>query len=163
MKFGSFQQKTAAILVLLTVSCAAFAETEFVPKIERSISQTIYVPSYSHAITKEGRSEPLASTLFVHNVDPEQDISITGIDYHDENGRPLKKFLQSPITLPPFGSTRALVPIGSFLEGNSANFIVTWSATNPSLPPLVETVMMGGSGTQGISLTSRGRVIDQKP
>ncbi|PSQ77675.1 MAG: hypothetical protein BRD37_04635, partial [Bacteroidetes bacterium QH_8_67_23] len=42
-----------------------------------------------------------------------------------------------------------------------ANFIVRWEADRPVAPPLVETVMISTASTQGISLTSRARVIEE--
>lgn len=130
---------------------------------DRATAQTIYVPSYSRVLTKEGRSEPMASTLVVHNVDPEIEITVSTIDYYDRAGQLLKNFITETVVLAPFESTYALVPIDSVGDGIGANFLVAWSSQTPSIPPIVEAVMVGGNGTQGISLSSRGKVISQLP
>ncbi|MDJ0858897.1 MAG: DUF3124 domain-containing protein, partial [Dinoroseobacter sp.] len=44
---------------------------------DRATAQTLYVPSYSRVLTNDGDSQPLASTLVVHNVDAEHWIEIT--------------------------------------------------------------------------------------
>ncbi|MDJ0859146.1 MAG: DUF3124 domain-containing protein, partial [Dinoroseobacter sp.] len=80
----------------------------------------------------------------------------------DRTGQLLKAYLDEPIELGPFESTSALVPLGSIGDGIGANFLVTWSATSPALPPVVEAIMVGGIGTQGISFTSIGRVISEE-
>ncbi|WP_270728108.1 DUF3124 domain-containing protein [Shimia sp. Alg240-R146] len=150
-----------ALVLFVAAFCAsnsALAQT-----VEKASGQTVYVPAYTQVLTKEGRSEPLAAMLFIHNVDPNQPIMITGVDYFAENGALLKSFATASRELVGFESTRTLVPIGSSEDGIGANFIVTWTSSKPAIPPIVETVMTGGSGVQGISLTSRGRVIEQSP
>lgn len=128
---------------------------------ERFTSQMVYVPSFSHILTQAGRSQPLASTLVIHNIDPQQDITISRIDYHDRTGRRLKSFVPNDVQLSPWESTNALVPIDTAGDGIGANFVVVWSSQSPVLAPVVEAVMIGGTGTQGISFTSRGRTISQ--
>ena len=135
----------------------------FAQVVDRATSQTVYVPSYSRVLTQEGRSQPLASTLVVHNIDPEEVIEITSIDYYDRTGQMLEAFLDAPVFLAPYESTNALVPLGSVGDGIGANFIVVWSSRAPARPPAIEAIMIGGSGTQGISFTSTGRLISRIP
>ncbi len=131
--------------------------------LDRVTSQTVYVPSYSRVLTQDEEGQPLASTLVVHNVDPEIAISVTSIAYFDQNGVLLRSFVTDPVPLAPFASTNAVVPLGSIGAGIGANFVVKWIATNPAVPPVVEAIMIGGEGTRGISFTSKGVVIAQTP
>ncbi|MGR3637612.1 MAG: DUF3124 domain-containing protein [Shimia sp.] len=149
------------LLSILAHVCASTSASAQI--VEKASGQTVYIPAYAQVLSKEGRSEPLASTLVIHNIDPSRSIMITRIEYFDQNGALLKSFVSAPRELTAFESMRALVPIGSFKDGVGANFIVTWTSSKPAIPPIAETVMMGGSGTHGISLTSRGRVIEHSP
>lgn len=156
--FKSFGSFTLVLVSLLAVPIASLAEA-----LESATAQVVYVPSYSRVLTQEGRSEPLASTLVVHNVSRQSKIRVERVDYYDRAGQLLETLVSEPVELTPFGSMNALVPIGSVGDGIGANFIVTWSSEEPVLPPIVEAIMVGGSGTQGISFTSRGRVLSQDP
>ncbi len=120
-------------------------------------------PRIQEFFTQEGRSEPLASTLVVHNVSVQSEIKVERVEYYDRTGQLLETLVNEPVQLMPFGSMSALVPIDSVGDGIGANFVVTWSAEVPVLPPIVEAIMVGGSGTQGISFTSRGQVLSQTP
>ena len=128
---------------------------------DRVSGQVIYVPSYSRVLTKEGHSQPMATTLVVHNVDPESQISVSNIDYYDRGGHLQSHLVPDTVILKPFESTDVLVPIDNVSDGFGANFIVVWSSEAPALPPLVEAIFVGGSGTHGISFSSRGHVISE--
>ncbi len=149
---------SAAFVVLLVSTTSACAQV-----LDRATSQVVYVPSYSSILTQEGRSQPLASTLVVHNVDPDTTISVTRIDYYDRTGTLLRSFLGEAVPLEPFESSNALIPIDSAGDGIGANFVVEWSSSSLAIEPIIEAIMIGGSGTQGISFTSSGRVISQTP
>jgi hypothetical protein len=161
MKFlsrRSFWSFSIFLFSLANVPNFSFAQVS-----ESVTSQVIYVPSYSRVFTQEGRSEPLASTLVVYNISVQSEIKVERVEYYDRAGQLLETLINEPVQLMPFGSMNALVPIGSVGDGIGANFIVTWSAEVPVLPPIVEAIMVGGSGTQGISFTSRGQVLSQNP
>jgi predicted oxidoreductase len=63
------------------------------------------------------------------------------------------------VTLAPLASVRYVIGEGDKAGGFGANFIVTWSAGEPVVEPVVESVMIGAYTRQGISFTSRARVI----
>ena len=46
-----------------------------------------------------------------------------------------------------------------FVGGNGANFMVEWKSDKFVNPPVVESIMIGTKSTQGVSFTSRGRVL----
>ncbi len=130
-----------------------------------SKGQTVYVPIYSHIYSgnKEMRLD-LAATLSIRNTDPHHTISIITVDYYDSSGNLISKYIEQPVTLNAMASTRYVVKESDRSGGSGANFIVRWTADTSVSPPLIEAVMIGARGGQGISFTSRGQVIseDQK-
>jgi hypothetical protein len=44
--------------------------------------------------------------------------------------------------------------------GLGANFVVEWAAEAAVSDPVVESIMVGASGTKGFSFTSQARVVD---
>ncbi len=125
-----------------------------------SVGQTIYVPAYSHIYS--GNSERpflLTVTLSIRNIDPNDKIMIMAADYYETQGELLKKHIETPVTLKPLESLRYVIPERDERGGSGANFIVEWNADAPVNPPIVESIMIGTQTQQGISFTSRGRVI----
>ena len=131
-------------------------------RLMRSVGETVYVPAYSRIQTYPNRSELLASTLAIHNVDPDTGITVVSVGYYDEAGKELRELTETPIELPPFASKAFLIPINDVSGGIGANFIVSWSSTSPALSPIVEAIMSGAAGGPGSSFTSRGEVIDRR-
>ncbi|MBN1932867.1 MAG: DUF3124 domain-containing protein [Desulfobacterales bacterium] len=150
----------ACFLILLSISyfspLSLYASEEF----GLSDSQIIYVPAYSH-IYSGNREQPflLTVTLSIRNIDPKHQIKITVIDYYETQGKLLKKYLDKPVLLNPLESLRYIVPESDKSGGSGANFIVEWISEGFINPPIVETIMIGTQNQQGISFTSRGRVI----
>lgn len=139
--------------------CGGSAFARDVDDTTRGRSETVYVPAYSHVHTHQKLRQALASTLVVHNVDPKIAIDLISVRYHDRDGRLVRHFLTDPTTLQPFQSSSFLTPISDSEGGVGANYIVEWQTAGCALPPVIEAVMIGGSGTHGISFTSSGRVI----
>lgn len=125
----------------------------------RSVGETYYVPAYSRIRSLENSSELLASTLTIHNVDPDVTITIASVSYHNATGEKIRDLADAEVTLPPFASGDFLIPVNDVTGGSGANFIATWTSDAPALSPIVEAVMIGSLGSPGASFTSRGRVI----
>ncbi len=125
-----------------------------------SAGQSIYVPAYSHIYTGN-REQPflLTVTLSIRNIDPEHSIKITLVDYLETQGKLIKKYIDTPVTLKPMGSLRYIIPQKDESGGSGANFIVHWKSDKPVNPPIAESIMIGTQSQQSISFTSRGRVI----
>ena len=102
----------------------------------------------------------LTITLSIRNVSPDDTITITKADYHETEGKLVKKYLENAVRLPPLGTIRYVVPHRDKVGGSGANFIVVWEADKAVNPPIIETVMISTPG-QGISFTSRGQAISQ--
>lgn len=120
--------------------------------------QDIYVPAYSH-IYHGNKETPLllSVTLSIRNIDPNNSITITKVDYFETAGALVKQYISKPLTLGPLGSERFIVPQKDNTGGSGANFIVTWKSDNPTNPPIIESVMIGTQSQLGISFTSRGQ------
>jgi hypothetical protein len=129
-------------------------------KIGLSKGQTIYVPGYSH-IYSGNREIPflLTVTISIRNIDPEHQIKITRVDYYETQGKLLKKHIDKPAILNPLESLRYIIPERDKSGGSGANFIVEWESEKLVNPPIVESIMIGTQNQQGVSFTSRGRVI----
>jgi hypothetical protein len=129
-------------------------------KIGLSDGQTIYVPAYSHIYSGD-REKPflLTVTLSIRNIDPRHQINITQVNYYDTKGKVIKTYLNQSVLLSPLESRRYVIPEKDNAGGSGANFIVEWKSGKFVNPPIVESIMIGTQSQQGISFTSRGRVI----
>ncbi len=146
-------------LILFSVfATPAFSQTD--PKRGLSRGQTIYVPAYSHIYSGD-RQDPflLTITLSIRNIDPKHPINITVVDYYETQGELIKQYVDAPKMLSPLESIRYVVPQRDKSGGSGANFIVKWNSKAWVNPPIMESVMIGTQFQQGISFTSRGRII----
>ena len=125
--------------------------------------QLVYVPAYSHIATGDD-AQPLnlAITLSVRNADPGRAIVLTRVDYFDSDGKLVRKFLDSALKVEPLASAEYFIKESDVGGGGSPSFVVKWVAEGPAVAPVVESVMIGTAGTQGISFTSPGRSIDSR-
>jgi len=130
------------------------------PRHGLSDGQTLYVPAYSHIYAGvRDRAYLLTITLSIRNIDPHSEVTITRVDYYETQGKLLKEHIDKPKVLKPLESIRFIIPERDKSGGSGANFMVRWKSDKPVNPPIVEAVMIGTRSQQGISFTSRGRVI----
>lgn len=83
--------------------------------------------------------------------------------YYDTAGQLVESFLENPHSLAPLASADFFVDQRDDRGGAGANFIVEWASEKPVSKPIVEAVMAGISGTQGLSLVRSGRVVKSLP
>lgn len=140
-----------AVLTLLMPARAARAAGH-------STGQTLYVPCYSH-IYHGVKTRPieLTITLSVRNTDPRHAVTLTVVDYYDTQGKLVRHYLDKPVRLEPLMTVEYIVGETDTTGGSGANFLVTWTSSEPCEPLLAEAVMIGTSSQQGISFTSLGR------
>jgi hypothetical protein len=128
-----------------------------------SKGQLVYVPVYSHVYYGDyERKILLTGILSIRNTDPGQAITLTRADYYDSDGKLIKSYQSQPLTLKPMASTRFIVKESDTKGGSGANFLVEWRAEMEVNEPIMEGVMIGAAGQQGISFTSRGKAIRKK-
>jgi hypothetical protein len=123
--------------------------------------QTVYVPVYSHIYSGD-REQPfyLAATLSIRNTDDKYAITITAVDYYDSQGKFLKHYLDKAFSLGAMGTKRYVVSESDKSGGSGAKFIIKWQSDEAVAEPLIESVMISTKTQQGISFTSRGRVLE---
>lgn len=121
------------------------------------IQQTLYVPTHSHIYHLQGRPFSLEVTLSVRNTERQHPIYVSAVDYYNSRGELKRKYLDQLVQLDPLESIEFLVEATDSVGGSSATFLVTWHAAEEVEPPLVEAVMVGTLGTQGIAFSSEGR------
>jgi len=150
----------ACLLILLSICFFSPLPVHADEKIGLSDGQTIYVPAYSH-IYIGNREHPflLTVTLSIRNIDPKHRIKITIVDYYETQGKLLKKYIEKPVILNPLESLRYIIPERDKAGGSGANFIVEWKSDKLVNPPIIESIMISTQSGQGVSFTSRGRVI----
>ncbi len=148
---------------MLLALCWPFAGALASQEAELSRGQLVYVPAYSHVYYGDmERKFLLTAILSIRNTDPEHAITLVLVDYYDSDGQVIKRYLSAPVTLKPMASTRFIVKESDTRGGSGANFLVKWQADAEVTEPLMEAVMIGTAGQQGISFTSRGKVIKHK-
>jgi len=100
-------------------------------------------------------------TLSIHNVDLKTPIVIDTIDLYNTSGKKIRSCVAaSGKTLKPLETYNMVIRESDVAGGVGGNFIVKWRAASPASRPVVETIMIGTRGQQGISFTSRGVTIE---
>ena len=124
--------------------------------------QTVFVPAYSHVYHQDGKPFPLTITLSIHNPDREEAIVVTSVEYFGTGGQLIRNFTQQAKKVGPLGSLEFLVAEQDVEAGSGAKFLVTWVAEREIHEPVIQTVMVGTSGGQGLSFTCNGVVLDER-
>jgi hypothetical protein len=133
-------------------------------RVNLSLGQTLYLPIYSHIHLKtQERTFNLAATVSIRNTDQERPIVLSTIDYIDNSGQTVRRYLKQPRELGPLASTSVVIEESDAAGGLGANFIVEWSATAPVTAPVVESIMISTRSSLGISFTSPARVLRERP
>jgi hypothetical protein len=140
-----------------------FIPTHTLSDVKKYQGQMVYVPIYSHIYHGDRVQHPLylTATLSIRNTDPDYPITITSINYYNSEGKLLKSYLQNHVKLSPLTSTRVIIPESDKSGGSGASFMVTWESRTKVTAPLIEAIMIGTKGQQGVSFTSPGRVIKE--
>jgi hypothetical protein len=132
-------------------------------QVRMSEGQTVYVPAYSHVYYgDQGRTLNLTVTLNIRNTDSSKTITVDSVKYLNSKGKLVHEYVTKPIQLDPLSSTYFLVKESDVAGGAGASFLVNWQAKEQVNAPLIETIMIGATANQGISLTSPGQVVAEK-
>lgn len=159
MMFSRFQPLCLALTLAVATflfSPSGWAEDNF----PLSKGQMVYVPAYSH-IYMGDREQPflLAVTLSIRNTDPASSMTVSRVGYFDSEGRLLREYMERPLVIKPFSSTRIVIKESDAEGGSGASFHVRWHAEKAINQPIIESIMIGTKSQQGISFTSRGQVV----
>ena len=82
--------------------------------------------------------------------------------YFDTNGQLVAEYVESSRQLAPMATTEFVISRSDDRGGTGANFTVEWGAEEAVYEPVVEAVMISAAGTQGLSLLSPARVLEEK-
>ena len=147
-------------LLAAALLAGAAAETAAAPALSKG--QTVYVPFYTHVfIGPKHRPFHLVTTLSIRNIDPKRAIVLHAVDLYDAHGKRTRRLLEAPRRLVALDSAHYIVDEDQPPRDPGANFIVTWKAEAPANPPIIESVMIGAQGQQGVSFVSRGEVVEE--
>ena len=146
-----------ALTILFALSGLALAMDQPV----LSKGQTVYVPVYSNVYSGPKANEfLLAAMVSIRNTDPKESINIVRADYYDNEGKLVKSYFQGGKTLAPLASSHIYIKEYDEKGGPGANFIITWQAKSLVNEPVIEALMLGLKGGQGISFLCPAKVIN---
>jgi hypothetical protein len=134
-------------------------------KTNQSLGQLIYAPVYSHVRWFDDQRDFLMeSILSIRNTDLQHAIQITEVRYYNSDGKELRRYIDNPITLGALATKEYIIHRKDKEGGMGANFIVEWKSEKPVNEPMIEVVMVGIMGPNGMAFTSPGKVlINQSP
>lgn len=127
----------------------------------RSQGQVVYVPCNSQIRLADGRKFSLAINLSIRNTSQTETIQVTAVEYYDTDGVLKKNYASEVLQIKPLATAEFFVGESDSSGGSGANFLVTWKADKPLTQPIVEAVMIGTGGSQGISFVSQGRLLKE--
>jgi hypothetical protein len=118
------------------------------------------VPVYSSIYHGDLEREfKLTVTLSIHNIDMKNTITVYSVEYYNNFGIRIKSILTKEKTLNPLETINYVIRESDIQGGIGGNFIVKWRTASGVNKPIVESIMIGTAGQQGISFTSRGVII----
>lgn len=140
------------------------AEKIDISEVQAIAGQTVYVPVYSHIYFRNNQQAyNLASTLSIRNTDRSSPIIIKSVNYYNTDGNLVENYVNDALKMPPLASVEFFITQSNTSGGSGANFIVEWISETEVSEPVIESVMIGVSGTQGLAFSSPGKVIKTEP
>ena len=125
--------------------------------------ETDYLPVYSDIYHQDGTKRfPITATISIRNTSLVDSAYIQSATYHDSFGKILRSYLDSTLLLLPMESIEFVVEEGEKAGGAGANFIIDWTATTYSDQLLIQSIMIGTYGQQGISFLTEAKVIKRE-
>ena len=136
------------------------------PLREPTVRRKVYVPVYSSiylGLDIRQKLIELAATVSVRNVSAQYPVVLNFVRYYDSGGKLVREYLKEPAELGPLATAEFVIQRVDTVGGPGANFLVQWVGQSDVDEPLIEAVMIGQSGSAGISFTSIGRAIKNEP
>jgi len=123
--------------------------------------QLVYVPIYSSIYNQYAENIlHMTAILSIRNISPKGEIIIKKIDYYDTNGKLIKNYIDEPFSLGKMSTKDFVIAENDLDGGTGANFLVEWESKKKVSIPIIESVMLGNSGTKGFSFSSRGKEVE---
>ena len=124
--------------------------------------EIVYVPVYSDIYYHDGTKRFLLTvTVSIRNISLKDSSYILNAVYNDSYGKLLRSFASKPILLKPLESIEFVIEDKEDKGGAGASFILEWGGSKHSDQMLIQSVMIGTEGQQGISFTAKGEVISR--
>ena len=150
------QRGLLTVVVLLLFAALASAESD----VKLSRGETVYISTYSNVFVGSTKEKFMLSALLsIRNTDPKYPVTITKVNYYDTDGRDIKTYVYSPVTLRPLASKFFFVEPQDERGGEGANFLVKWQADQAVNQPIIEAVMSNLYNREGLAFRCPGRVI----
>ncbi|TAN45908.1 MAG: DUF3124 domain-containing protein [Nitrospirae bacterium] len=147
--------------VVVAIILFGFSSRSF-SQVKMQKGQTVYVPAYSHILKGDKAAEHnLAITLMIRNTDIKNTITITAVDYYDDDGKLVKNMVLKPVKVGPMASIAFFIKESDTTGGIGANFIVKWESEKAINVPIIEAVMAGVRLNQSTVFISPGQVIKE--
>ncbi|MDA3893567.1 MAG: DUF3124 domain-containing protein [Salinivirgaceae bacterium] len=121
-----------------------------------------YLAIYSDIYHQDGtRRFKLTPTISIRNISLSDSAFILSATYHDSYGTLLNEYVDdSTILLSPLESIEFVVEEKEDIGGAGANFIIEWGAKKYSNQLLMQSIMIGTIGQQGISFITEAIRMD---
>jgi len=133
------------VLALLVLACSGSALA--IAAEDLSKGQTLYLPIYSkiwHGDQVVDGKYPidnlLSALISIRNTSLKTPITITSARYYNTDGKLLKEYLTKPVVIGTMGTLELFVERKESDGGSGANFVIQWSSSAPTNPPIVEAV-----------------------
>lgn len=122
--------------------------------------ETDYVPVYSDIYHHDGTMRfQLTTTISVRNISMKDSAYVLNAVYNDSYGKLLRSFVARPILLKPLEAIEFVIEDKEDKGGAGASLILEWGGSRSANQLLIQSVMIGTAGQQGISFTSKAEVI----
>jgi len=127
-----------------------------------STGESVYVSIYSNVYSGPKKVPfQLAAMLSIRNTDPKYPVTVTKVDYYDNDGKMIDPYIKEPFELGPLASTHFYIREYDKRGGPGANFIVKWRSAARVNHPIIEGIMLGLASGQGLSFTCPGQIISE--
>jgi len=124
--------------------------------------ETVYVPVYSDIYHLDGTKRfLLTATVSVRNISLKDSAYVLNAVYNDSYGKQLRSFTTKSILLKPLESIEYVIEDAEDKGGAGASFILEWGGSRYSNQMLIQSIMIGTTGQQGISFIAKGEVISR--
>jgi hypothetical protein len=127
--------------------------------------QVLYLPIYSHIWHGEadGKRRPMKTlvsvSISIRNTDPNKSILVTSARYFDTDGKKLKDYISTPITIGPMGTYELFIPRSDDTGGSGANFVISWRSGVNVNAPIVEALHVNLPAGRAFVFTTTARQI----